>query len=373
MRKAASASGRRAGRAALRRFRASLTLALGGLALRGLALLILALPGLAPCPAPAAAADRTRLVAYTALEIEQLDPIRRAIEAAVPDVEIAWLRASTGIVTDRVLAERDAPQADLLLGIAATSLLQFEAAGLLDPYRPAGVEALRPFFRDPIPPYSWTGMDAYLGVICFNVEVAARHRITRPSFWRDLLGPALAGRIVMPNPVTSGTGYLLVAGWLQSLGEEAGWAYMDALHGNVAAYLPGGSAPCREAASGAAAVGLSFDMRAAAEKASGAPIDIVVPVDGTGWEAEAFAVVAGRPHLALARRVADWAASREASGLYARSFAIVAHPGIARPGPHYPPHAEARMIRSDLEWMARNRTRILAEWRRRYGAKVRER
>ena len=44
---------------------------------------------------------------------------------------------------------------------------------------------------------------------------------------------------------------------------------------------------------------------------------MVVPVDGTGWEAEAFAVVAGRPHLALARRVADWAASREANALYA--------------------------------------------------------
>ncbi|AWN47294.1 putative 2-aminoethylphosphonate ABC transporter substrate-binding protein [Methylobacterium terrae] len=320
--------------------------------------------------APVPAAERTRLVAYTALEVEQLDPIRRAVEAAVPEVEIAWLRASTGIVTDRMLAERDAPQADLLLGIAATSLLQFEAAGLLDPYRPAGVEALRPFFRDPTPPYSWTGMDAYLGVICFNVEVAGRHRITRPNFWRDLIGPGFKGRVVMPNPASSGTGYLLVAAWLQTLGEEAGWAFMDALHENVAAYLPSGSGPCREAAAGRQAAGLSLDMRAAAEKAAGAPIDIVVPVDGTGWEAEAFAVVAGRPHLALARRVADWAASREANALYARSYAIVAYPGVATPGPVYPPHAEARMIRNDLDWMARNRARILAEWTRRYGAKV---
>lgn len=357
--------GDRGGRlTAVLRLCAGLAVAIAGMAVPGSGL---------PGPSPAAAAERTRLVAYTALEVEQLDPMRRAIEAALPEVEIAWLRASTGILTDRLLAERDAPQADLLLGIAATSLLQFEAAGLLDPYRPAGVEALRPFFRDPTPPYSWTGMDAYLGVICFNVEVAARHRITRPSFWRDLLGPALKGRIVMPNPAASGTGYMLVAAWLQTLGEEAGWAFMDALHENVSAYLPSGSAPCQETASGRHAVGLSLDMRAAAEKAAGAPIDIVVPVDGTGWEAEGFAVVAGRPHQALARRVADWAASREANALYARSFAIVAYPGVSSPGPLYPPHAEARMIRNDLDWMARNRTRILAEWNRRYGAKVRER
>ncbi|TGD93288.1 extracellular solute-binding protein [Methylobacterium nonmethylotrophicum] len=337
----------------------------------GLALLLLGSHAGGLAPRPAAAAERTRLVAYTALELEQLDPIRRAIEAAVPEVEIAWLRASTGLITDRMLAERNAPQADLLIGVATTSLLQFESAGLLDPYRPAGVEALRPFFRDQTPPYSWTGMDAYLGVICFNTEVAARHRITRPSFWRDLLGPAFKGRIAMPNPAASGTGYLLVAAWLQTLGEDAGWAFMDALHENVAAYLPSGSAPCREAAAGRHAAGLSLDMRAAAEKAAGAPIDIVVPVDGTGWEAEAFAVVAGRPHLPLARRVADWAASREANALYARSYAIVAYPGVSNPAPVYPPHAEARMIRNDLDWMARNRTRILAEWSRRYGAKVR--
>ncbi|UHC15944.1 extracellular solute-binding protein [Methylobacterium currus] len=364
MRRPASFSGRGGRRATARRLRARVVLAV-----LVLFVVVLAIPELAP----AAGAERTRLVAYTALEPEQLDPIRRAIEAAVPEVEIAWQRASTGIVTDRVLAERAAPQADLLIGVAATSLLQFEAAGLLDPYRPAGVEALRPFFRDPTPPYSWTGMDAYLGVICFNVEVAGRERITRPSFWRDLLGPALKGRIVMPDPAASGTGYLLVAGWLQTFGEDAGWAYMDALHQNVAAYLPSGSSPCQDAAAGHAAAGLSLDMRAAAEKAAGAPIDIVVPVDGTGWEAEGFAVVAGRPHLALARRVADWAASREANALYARSYAIVAYPGVSSPGPLYPPHAEARMIRNDLDWMARNRPRILAEWRRRYGAKVRQR
>ncbi|WP_082171957.1 extracellular solute-binding protein [Methylobacterium indicum] len=320
---------------------------------------------------PAPAGERVRLVAYTALEIEQLDPIRRAVEAAVPEVEIAWLRDSTGLVTDRLLAEKAAPQADLLIGLAASSLIQVKAAGLLDPYRPAGAEALRPAFRDPVTPYSWTGMDAYLGVICFNVEVADRHRIPRPSFWRDLLGPTLKGRVVMPDPAASGTGYLLVAAWLQTLGEEDGWAFMDALDANVDAYLPSGSSPCREAAAGRQAAGLSFDMRAAAEKAAGAPIDIVVPLDGTGWETEGVAVVAGRPHRALARRVADWAASREANALYARSFAIVAHPGLAAPPPVYPAHAEARMIRTDRDWTARNRPRILAEWRRRYGAKVR--
>ncbi len=36
--------------------------------------------------------------------------------------------------------------------------------------------------------------------------------------------------IVMPNPASSGTGFLTVSGWLQMMGEEEGWAYMDELH-----------------------------------------------------------------------------------------------------------------------------------------------
>ena len=45
-------------------------------------------------------------------------------------------------------------------------------------------------------------------------------------------------------------------------------------------------------------------------------------------------------------------------------------PGAARLPANYPPHAEARMIRNDLAWMAENRPRILAEWTRRYDAKA---
>ena len=40
------------------------------------------------------------------------------------------------------------------------------------------------------------------------------------------------------------------AGWLQSMGEEAGWKFMDGLHENIGAYLHSGSAPCVQAARG---------------------------------------------------------------------------------------------------------------------------
>ena len=94
-----------------------------------------------------ATAQKTKLTIYTALENDQLAPFKTEIEKAVPDVEVEWVRDSTGVVTARFLAEKDSPKADMVLGLAASSLLLFKNAGLLEAYQPKGVEALNDIFH----------------------------------------------------------------------------------------------------------------------------------------------------------------------------------------------------------------------------------
>src|SRR5882762_10952961 len=106
-----------------------------------------------------ASAQRTKVTLYTAIENDQLGPFKQAIEAAVPEVEVVWVRDSTGVITARFLAEKDNPRADMVLGLAVTSLIVFEKQGLLETYEPKGADKLRPAFRDAAPPYTWTGMD----------------------------------------------------------------------------------------------------------------------------------------------------------------------------------------------------------------------
>src|SRR5215467_12011983 len=105
-----------------------------------------------------AMAQRTKVQIYTSLENDQLGPFKQAIEAAVPEAEVVWVRDSTGVITARFLAEKDNPRADMVMGHAATALLLFEKMGLLEPYRPAGADALKPVFQDSAGPYTWTGM-----------------------------------------------------------------------------------------------------------------------------------------------------------------------------------------------------------------------
>jgi iron(III) transport system substrate-binding protein len=319
---------------------------------------------------PAEAQQRTKVTAYTALEADQIAPYKNAIEADLPDVEMVFVRDSTGVITARFLAEKDNPRADVVFALAATSLLLFEKQGLLETYTPKGVETLKPAFRDPTAPYTWTGHDAFLAVVCFNTVEGAKDKIATPSSWQDLLAPGFKGKIVMPHPASSGTGYLQIAAWLQIMGEPGGWAYMDKLHENIAVYTHSGSAPCVQAAKGERLAGIGFDMRGAREKTQGAPIEIVLPKEGAGWDMEASSIVKGTKVMDAAKKVVDWSNSRKANELYGKYYAIVAHPEVKSAPPNYPAGAEAAMAKNDFAWMAENRERILAEWTKRYESKA---
>lgn len=311
----------------------------------------------------------TELTVYTALEADQLKSYTKGFETANPDVKIRWVRDSTGIITARLLAEKENPQADAILGVAATSLLVLKGHQMLQPYKPKGVEALSEQFVDKDATPSWVGMDAWVASICYNRIEAEKHGLPLPTSWKDLTKPVYQGHVVMPNPNSSGTGYLDVTSWLQTFGEEQGWAFMDDLHQNIDRYTHSGSKPCKMAASGETPIGISFAYRGAKLISQGAPVDLAFPSEGLGWDMEAAAIVKGTKNLDAAQKLMDWAVTRDANTLYNDNFAVVAMPGVAKPVENYPADIADRMIDNDFEWAALNRERILKEWQRRYDGK----
>lgn len=316
------------------------------------------------------AAAAETLTVYTAFENEQLAPYKKAFETAHPEITIEWVRDSTGIITARLLAEKAKPQADVVWGLAASSLLLLDKDGMLEPYTPSGLGSLKPKFHSPKTPPTWVGADAWMAALCFNTVEAAKASLAVPASWADLTKPEYKGHLVMPNPASSGTGFLTVAGWLQQMGEDAAWAYMDKLNENIAAYTHSGSKPCKQAAAGEYALGISIEYTGAALKTKGAPIDVILPKPGSGWDMEATAIVKGTAKLAAAKTLADFAASKEANELYNNYYAVVAYQGMTKDIPNYPANAEAMMLpNNDFEWVAANRDRILAEWTKRYDAK----
>ncbi|WP_394115406.1 putative 2-aminoethylphosphonate ABC transporter substrate-binding protein [Xanthobacter lutulentifluminis] len=316
--------------------------------------------------APALAGD---LTVYTALEADLLPVYKKSFEEKFPGVNIRWVRDSTGIITAKLLAEKDNPQADAVLGTAATSLQLLDAEGMLEHYAPKGLEKIDARFLSKDTPPSWVGTNAWAAALCVNTVELKKRDLPIPATWADLAKPEYKGLIVMPNPASSGTGFLDVSSWLQMWGDQKGWAYMDALHQNIATYTHSGSKPCTLAASGEYPIGISFEFRAARVINQGAPVVAVVPTEGVGWDVEASAIIKGTPNEADARKLLDWAVSDEAMKIYAKNYAILGNAALEEPIKNVPADIKARLIKNDFEWAAAHRAAILEEWQRRFGSK----
>jgi iron(III) transport system substrate-binding protein len=311
----------------------------------------------------------TELTVYSAVEAEDLARYAETFNQDHPDIKINWVRDSTGVVTAKLLAEKNNPQADVIWGLAATSLLVLKTEDMLEPYAPAGLDKLSANFRDSDDPPSWVGMDAWVAAICVNTVEAKNKNLPMPTSWKDLTKPVYKGHVAMPNPNSSGTGFLDVSSWLQLFGEEQGWKFMDALHENIKAYTHSGSKPCKDAARGEVPIGISFAFRGAKSKAEGAPIEIIIPSEGIGWDMEATAIVKGTKNLEAAKTLVDWSVSEKANQMYNEGYAVIGIQALAKPVEHFPPNIPQAMIDNDFEWAATNRARILKEWQSRYDSK----
>jgi iron(III) transport system substrate-binding protein len=310
------------------------------------------------------------ITVYTALEPEEVGVLVPEFEAEHPGIKIDTVRASTGVITARLMAEASNPQADLVWGLAATSLLNADRIGLLAPYSPKGLDQLSPEFRDKREPPHWEGIDGYMTAFAVNTIEITKANVPAPQSYADLAKPIYRGMVTMPNPTMSGTGFLTVAGILQIMGEEQGWKYLDQLNQNVAAYTPSGSSPVTLAGTGEHPIGVSFDFRVLEEIKRGTPLEIIFPKEKSGWEMEANALIT-KPNIKPAAQVfLDWAIGPKAFAYYSQHYGILANPEFLKAPPGFPEHPQDQMIKNNFAWAAENRDRILAEWKSRYGGKT---
>ncbi|MDR2935277.1 MAG: putative 2-aminoethylphosphonate ABC transporter substrate-binding protein, partial [Candidatus Adiutrix sp.] len=321
----------------------------------------------------AEAADETKAITvYTALEDEQVTEYLADFTRLNPGVAVNVVRESTGIITARLLAEKDQPQADLVWGTAASSMMILDNLGLLAPYAPAGLNRILPRFRSDLNPPTWVGIDAWETAFTVNTEELAKLGLKPADIktYQDLLNPKLKGQIVMSNPSSSGTGFLTVSAILQLNGKEseAGWDYLAALDRNVAQYVHSGSKPAKMAAAGECAVGVSFGYAGLSQKKKGAPVEVVFPAEGSGWDLEANALMKKPQISPAAKTFLDWAVSDSAMELYRKNYPIVAT-GLKEGYEGLEGDPIKQLIDNDFAWAAGQRESILKKWAEKFDAK----
>jgi iron(III) transport system substrate-binding protein len=318
------------------------------------------------------AKDKGEIVVYTALEDELVTEYLKGFSSKYPNIKVNVVRQSTGIITAKLLAEKDNPHADLVWGTAASSLLVLDEEGMLEPYAPVGANNILPKFKSNKAVPTWVGIDVWETAFAINTVELEKLGLKASDIksYEDLLKPELKGKIVMSNPYSSGTGLLTVTGLLQLKGKEtnSGWDFLSQLHNNIDQYVHSGSKPAKMAGTGECVIGVSFGYAGIKQKRNGLPIEIVFPSEGSGWDLEANALMKKKSVNLAAKTFLDWAISDEAMSLYKANYPILAN-GKGDKYEGFSNDPVNQLIDNDLAWIAKNRESILNKWAEKFDGK----
>ena len=285
---------------------------------------------------------------------------------------VAMVRKPTGEVFAQLRAERDNPKSDVWYGGTFDSFLQGAAEGLFVAYRSPRLPELYPWAQRQASATSDQAVAIYRIVLGFgtNATLLAKKRLAVPRCWSDLVKPEYKAEIELANPVTSGTGYTILATLVALYGEDGAFDYLRRLKPNVVRYTPSGTAQGPSVARGEVAVGVTFAHEFVTQQLAGFAVDIAIPCEGTGDALGGMAIVAGAPHADEARAFVDWALSKAAMELANRTRNLII-PANARAEmrPEAARYANVKVLDLDPERFGNpvERRRLLARWQKDIG------
>ncbi|MFO1218259.1 MAG: ABC transporter substrate-binding protein [Burkholderiaceae bacterium] len=292
---------------------------------------------------------------------------------AATGVRVLQSHKATGEALAQIRAEAANPKTDLWWGGTGDPYLQAAEAGLLDAYRPAYLNDLHGWS---VRQYAMSGNRVggfYTSAIGFgwNEDVLGRKKLPAPKCWADLADPKYKGEIETSHPGSSGTGYTILAGLVQLMGEDAAFDYLRKVHRNVTQYTRSGQAQAKNVAKGEVAIGVSFIFGFENERQQGFAVRSAAPCEGTGYEVGGIALVKGARNRDAAQKYYDWLMGPVGQGIGARANSLqVPANKTFKPDPRIPSLDNVRLIKYDFEkyGKASERRRLLERWEKEVNA-----
>lgn len=252
--------------------------------------------GEGPAAAPSAP---TKVVVYSPHGREMLEPFEQRFEQAHPELDLEWLDMGSQEVLDRLRAERANPLCDVWWGAPHTMFKEAARDGLLAPYTPTWSQAIDPARRDP--EHRWYGQYLTPSVIVFNAEALTPQ--TAPQDWDELLDPRWKGKILIRDPLASGTmRTFLCAMILRQPTVEAGYQWLARLDANTKSY-PANPALLHLGLTKQEGLVSVWALRDVViqKRENGYPLGYVIPKSGCPTVTDGIAIVQGAPHLEAAK------------------------------------------------------------------------
>lgn len=281
--------------------------------------------------------------------------------------KVAVIQKATGEMLAQIKAERANPKGDVWWAGASDNYMQAAEEGLLEEYRSPNVDQLYDWARRISDLSNNRVSGVYGGIIAlgYNTEIMAKKQLPVPKCWKDLVNPAYKGELMLGNPNSSGTAYLMLATLVQVFGEDEAFKYMAAVNPNVSQYARSGIGPMTAVTRGESALGSTVLHGVINEIVRGFPVAPVLPCEGVGYEIGSVAVIKGARNVDVAKKFVDWSLTADAQkiGLEVKEYAIPTHRAVPLP-PQVPKLTDIKVIDYDFAkyGAADTRRRLLERW-----------
>ena len=305
-----------------------------------------------------ASRDNNQVIIYTSTEDFRTEHMQQLLKEKFPNYDIVLQVLSTGNHAAKLKAEGTATEADIILNLETAYL-----EGLKDVLADLGDFDLSAFLPDLVPEdRRYLPWDKSSGAVVINRSRLESRGLPVPSSFEELLHPRYKGVLSMPNPKTSGTGYMFLKGLVNAWGEDAAFAYFDGFAENVLQFTTSGSGPVNALIQGEALVGLGMTITATeAINNRGAVFEMLFFREGAPSVTTGMGIVRGKETRPVVREVFQFAMTtlaREDKELYCPEPIFKDQ---ANTIPNYPrniPYMDMRGINDLAE-----KERLLAKWK----------
>lgn len=296
---------------------------------------------------------RTPLVLYSPHGRDLLELVEKTYEAAHPEIDVRWLFVGSQEVLERVRMEKVNPQGDVWFGGPGTILAWAVRDGLLEPYRPSWADALPAASRD--------AGDFYFGlyrtppVLVYNEDAVAPEEA--PGDWDDLLDERWRGKVLIRDPLASGTmrtvfGMILARSVAETGDTKSGFDWLRRLDAQTKEYVHNPALLHQKLIRQEGLVTIWTMTDILLQRLHGAPLAYRFPASGSPVIDDSIALIKGTKHPAEARAFIDWVGGHEALLLAAQeAYRLPTRTDLPREElPDWATEAIDHLVIAELDW-----------------------
>ncbi|MEZ8194773.1 ABC transporter substrate-binding protein [Vibrio cortegadensis] len=316
--------------------------------------------------APQAMADG-RLVVYCSATNAMCEAETKAFSEKY-DVKTSFVRNGSGSTLAKIEAEKKNPRADVWYGGTLDPQSQAGEMDLLQAYKSPQLELIMDNYKDPAKRKGNYSSAVYMGILGFGVNTKrlAEKGLEIPRCWSDLTKPEYKDEIQIADPQSSGTAYTALATFIQLWTEDKAFTYFKDLDKNISQYTKSGVTPSRNSARGEIAIGIGFLHDYSLEQSKGAPLELISPCEGTGYEIGGVSIIKGARNIDNAKLFVDWVLSKQGQELAwkkGQSFQILTNTS-AEQSPNALNPKDLTLINYDMDTYGSSaeRKRLINKW-----------